>query len=193
MSYLIAAVDANMGLGKNNDLPWKDTEEGKKDMKYFREQTRGSAVLMGYNTWKSIGRLLPGRLNIIVTKSHYAEMQSIEETHNFNLKNNFDSNKSNTEIKVFDDLRNALLFALSYELRTNKRCYICGGRTIYKQYLEMFIPKIIYLTKFSENYNCDVKFPNEELHKFVDDECGVKISRSDIFRKYEHCAGGRFR
>ena len=194
MSYLIAAVDANMGLGLNNELPWRNTEEGKKDMKFFRTQTRGCAVLMGYNTWKSIGRLLPGRLNIIVTKSHYNEMKFIEDTHNYNkIWCKLEWAGHNADIKVFDDFKEALLYALSYETETNKQCYVCGGRTIYKQYLEMFIPKKVYLTKLSKNYNCDVDFPKEVFYNFAHDKSTVKVLKNDIFRIYEHCEGGRFR
>jgi len=182
MSYLIAAVDANLGLGLNNNLPWKETDEGKKDMAFFRKQTRNSAILMGYNTWKSIGRPLPGRLNIIVTKRHYDEMKLYIDTYN----------KPNTSIEVFNDLKKAVLFALDYENKTNKCCYICGGGEIYKQYLKMFIPKIIYLTKFTKNYNCDVFFPIEYLEKYTEHNlCKITID-DDIFYTYRHCTGGCF-
>ena len=193
MSYLIAAVDSNMGIGLNNDLPWTNTEEGKKDMKFFCKQTQNSAVLIGYSTWKSIGKLLPGRLNIIVTKSHYAEMKSIENIHNYNKTHNFDYSNDNTDVKIFDDLKLALLFALDYERTTNKHCYICGGKTIYQQYLKKFIPKKIYLTRFKNDYNCDVQFPLEEFNDFIRDNTCVKLLSNDIFHIYEHSHGGRFK
>jgi len=193
MSYLIAAVDLNMGIGLNNDLPWTNTEEGKKDMKFFCTQTQNSAVLIGYSTWKSIGCLLPGRLNIIVTKSHYDEMKSIENTHNYNKTHNFGYFNDNTDVKIFDDLKLALLFALNYERTTNKPCYICGGKTIYQQYLKSFIPKKIYLTRFKNDYNCDVQFPLEEFNDFIRDNTCVKLLSNDIFHLYEHSHGGRFK
>lgn len=61
----IVAVSRNYAIGKGGKLPWHFSA----DLRFFKETTLGSAVLMGSNTWRSIGRELPGRMNVIFTRS----------------------------------------------------------------------------------------------------------------------------
>jgi dihydrofolate reductase len=63
---LIAAVSENGVIGRDQKLPWHLPE----DFKRFKEITYGAPVIMGRKTYESIGRLLPGRKNIIITRSH---------------------------------------------------------------------------------------------------------------------------
>jgi len=66
---LIAAVAANGVIGINNTLPWRLPE----DLKRFKALTTGHAILMGRKTWESLGRPLPGRQNIVISrKSGYS-------------------------------------------------------------------------------------------------------------------------
>lgn len=64
---IIAAVAENLAIGRGNALLWHISA----DMKYFRKTTMGSPVVMGYRTWLSIGRPLPGRTNIVITRSPF--------------------------------------------------------------------------------------------------------------------------
>ena len=64
---IIAAVADNMAIGRDNELLWHISA----DMKYFRRVTMGCPIIMGYKTWLSIGRPLPGRKNIVITKSNF--------------------------------------------------------------------------------------------------------------------------
>ncbi|MEM0953488.1 MAG: dihydrofolate reductase [Pseudomonadota bacterium] len=61
---LVAAVADNGVIGRNNALPWRLSE----DLKHFKRITMGKPVLMGRRTWESIGRPLPGRSNIVITR-----------------------------------------------------------------------------------------------------------------------------
>jgi dihydrofolate reductase len=61
---LVVAVARNGVIGRDNQLPWKLPD----DMAYFRKVTMGHPVVMGRRTWESIGRPLPGRTNIVVTR-----------------------------------------------------------------------------------------------------------------------------
>jgi dihydrofolate reductase len=61
----IVAISKNYAIGKDGKLPWHYSA----DLKFFKETTTGNAVVMGANTWRSIGRPLPNRLNIILTRS----------------------------------------------------------------------------------------------------------------------------
>lgn len=64
MISIIAVVGKNRAIGRNNQLLWNLPE----DMKHFQEKTMGKTVVMGDRTFQSIGRPLPGRKNIVVTK-----------------------------------------------------------------------------------------------------------------------------
>lgn len=69
MISLIVAKAANGAIGKGNRMPWHISG----DLKYFKRVTIGHPVIMGYNTWLSLGgRPLPGRRNIVVSRSHTA-------------------------------------------------------------------------------------------------------------------------
>lgn len=61
----IVAVAKNNAIGKDGKLPWHYPA----DLKHFKETTSGHAVVMGMNTWRSIGRPLPNRLNIVLSRS----------------------------------------------------------------------------------------------------------------------------
>ena len=60
----IVAVAKNLAIGKGGKLPWHYPA----DLKFFKATTMGNALVMGYNTWGSIGKPLPGRLNIVLSR-----------------------------------------------------------------------------------------------------------------------------
>lgn len=62
---LIAALDRHHAIGRDNDLPWRLPD----DLKRFKALTLGKPVLMGRKTAESLGRALPGRLNLVLTRS----------------------------------------------------------------------------------------------------------------------------
>lgn len=65
---LIAALDENFAIGRNGRLPWHLPD----DLRWFKRLTVGKRVLMGYNTALSIGRVLPGRDNLVLSLRHDA-------------------------------------------------------------------------------------------------------------------------
>lgn len=67
----IVAVAENFAVGKNGTLPWHYSA----DLKFFKQMTAGNAVVMGFNTWKSIGKALPNRLNIVLSRRETLENQ----------------------------------------------------------------------------------------------------------------------
>ena len=62
---LIVAMARNRVIGRNNALPWHLPG----DLRYFRQITMGKPVIMGRKTWDSIGRPLPGRMNVVITRN----------------------------------------------------------------------------------------------------------------------------
>ncbi len=61
----IIAVSRDLAIGRDGRLPWHYSA----DLRFFKETTTGNAVVMGANTWRSIGKPLPGRLNIVLSRS----------------------------------------------------------------------------------------------------------------------------
>jgi dihydrofolate reductase len=65
---LIAALDENFAIGRKGQLPWHLPD----DLRWFKQLTTGKNVLMGYNTAVSIGRALPDRVNLVLSRKHEA-------------------------------------------------------------------------------------------------------------------------
>lgn len=65
----IVAIAKDLAIGKDGKLPWHYPA----DLKFFKRTTTGNAVVMGFNTWRSIGRPLPNRLNIVLSRSAQIE------------------------------------------------------------------------------------------------------------------------
>jgi len=104
---LIAAVDKNLGIGKDGKIPW----DIKEDLKFFRENTENTAIIMGRATFDSIGRPLPKRKNIVMTRT-IKNREGVYEV------------RSSTE---------ALEEAMSY----SETISIIGGEHIYKEFLPL--------------------------------------------------------
>lgn len=83
----IVAVSRNLAIGRNGTLPWHYPS----DMSFFRRTTTNNAVLMGSNTWNSIGKVLPNRLNLVLSRTAEIEarpglvvVRSVEEVAEIN-------------------------------------------------------------------------------------------------------------
>ena len=70
----IVAIDLNHAIGKNNQLLWHLPA----DLKFFKQTTMGCPIIMGRKTYQSIGRLLPGRKNIIITRNEDFKIEGAE-------------------------------------------------------------------------------------------------------------------
>ena len=78
MISLMVAHDPNRVIGIDNELPWHIPA----DLAYFKEHTIGKGIVMGRNTFESIGRPLPKRRNIVVTRSDDYEAEGVDVVHN---------------------------------------------------------------------------------------------------------------
>ncbi|MBB3803985.1 dihydrofolate reductase [Xanthomonas arboricola] len=72
--HLIVALDRNNAIGRDNDLPWKLPD----DLKRFKALTLGKPILMGRKTAQSLGRALPGRLNLVLTRSGHVPFEGMQ-------------------------------------------------------------------------------------------------------------------
>src|SRR5215213_9366592 len=67
----IVAIAQNLAIGKDGKLPWHYSS----DLKFFKQTTLNNTVVMGFNTWQSIGKPLPNRLNIVLSRANSIENQ----------------------------------------------------------------------------------------------------------------------
>ena len=149
---MIAAIGKNNELGKNNDLIWKI----KDDMKFFKETTMGHPIVMGRKTFESLPNILPGRKNIVISKSDIL----------------------NSKIEVYKSIGEFLIANKDIE----EEFFIIGGASIYSQFLEL--ANKLYLTEIdSECKGADVYFPT--FNKTNWDKTILSENSSDNL-KYRH-------
>ena len=127
MISIIAAVSKNGVIGVDNKLPWDLPE----DLKRFKELTTGNVVIMGRKTYESIGKPLPNRINIVITRNKDFFVPGVITT---------------------NSLESALLKAGG-----DKHIFIIGGGEIYKQSIG-FADKL-YITEVDMEVEGDTKFP----------------------------------
>ncbi len=158
---LIVAAARNGVIGRNNELPWRLPE----DLKYFKAVTLGKPVIMGRKTHESIGRPLPGRLNVVVSRSAREEQDP--------------------------DLRWVTSIEAALELARREQpdapeIIIMGGEEIYRQSLPL--ADRVYLTRVDLEVEGDAHFPplsGEEWH-LTDEQPGADSAPvGHVFQRYD--------
>lgn len=135
----ILAIDDNLGLGYENDLPWP---HNKTDMKWFRECTSGHVVVMGRKTWESFGnKPLPNRTNVVISNSK--------------PEGKYDRWFSGSVEMILKTL------AEDYE---KLDIFVIGGANLYRQALP-FCDKL-YTTRIKGVYKCDTFMYNDDFKGF---------------------------
>lgn len=135
ISIFVAIVGVRRAIGKNNDLLYRISE----DLKRFKSITLGHPIIMGRKTFDSIGKALPGRTNIVITR---------------------DTNYEKEGVIAANSLEEALSKAKEID---QEEIFIIGGGEIYKQALP-FTTKL-YLTKIdADDKDADIFFPEFESH-----------------------------
>ena len=126
---IVAAIANNNVLGKNNQLIWHIPE----DLKYFKKLTTGHTIIMGRKTYESIGKALPNRKTIIISrqKDYIAE-----------------------GCTVIPNIEAALLLA-----EDDKEVFVAGGGEIYRQVINLPCTSRLYITKISASFDGDTFFP----------------------------------
>jgi dihydrofolate reductase len=142
---IIVAMDKNNLIGNNNKMPWYLPS----DLNYFKLKTLNHPVVMGRKTFESIGRPLPDRRNIILTRNKTYAQQGCEVIHS-----------KEELLNQFKD--------------SSEEVFICGGAEIYKQFLPY--SNKLYITRIEEEFEGDTYFPsiNLELWEKVSSQQGVK-------------------
>lgn len=150
---LIAAVSKNKVIGKKGGIPWNI----KKDLNFFKEKTLNSPIIMGRATFKSIGRPLPNRVNIVMTRS---------------IKNTEGVTEVTSVAKAIE--------AASID-KDSSEVYVIGGENIYKEFLP--IAHRMVLTEVELNIeDGDTFFPEWSISEWQEqsrdqrEENGIKFS-----------------
>ena len=136
---IISAVAKNGVIGKNNgELPWHISEE----FKHFKETTLGSPIIIGRKSFDSLGKPLPKRENIVISK---------------NRALNYPFN----DLKIFNNLDDAFNYCLN---KKYEKVFVIGGGQIYSQAINLVDEMIISRLNF--NADGEVSFPKFDENKW---------------------------
>ncbi|MGJ0429116.1 dihydrofolate reductase [Methylobacter sp.] len=156
---LIVAMASNRVIGINNQLPWHLSA----DLKRFRQITMGSPIVMGRKTYESIGRPLPGRTNVIISRDPAYKQEGC---------------------LVFNDIETAIESCG----QKFQEIFVIGGSALYESMLPM--ADTLYVTLINKEFSGDAFFPEidarhwaEVSREDIDDDPDASFSYS--FIKYE--------
>lgn len=160
MISFIFAMDENRLIGKGNELPWRLPE----DLKYFKRTTMGHPIIMGRKTFESIGRPLPGRENIIVTRNRDFQWDGCS---------------------VFYSIEELLDYCQKYP---EQEFFVIGGGEIFAKLFPY--ASRLYMTYIYHQFEGDTYFPlfDRNEWKLVSKEQGKKDEKNPYtyeFRIYE--------
>lgn len=146
MISLLWAMDENRAIGRNNQLPWHLPE----DLKYFKRVTMGKPIAMGRKTYDSIGRPLPGRENIVITRKRGVTIEGCTVIH---------------------DVKDLLK-------RDDEELFVIGGAEIFKEIIP-FADRL-YVTEIREEFEADTFFPEYNLSdwELIESTLGIKDEKN---------------
>ena len=159
---IIVAISDNNAIGRDNELLWHISE----DLRFFKRTTLGCPVIMGRKTFESIGRALPKRVNIVVSRC-------------FNTAE---------EVAVAGSLEEAFRVAQETNL---EKCFVIGGGQIYSQALPL-VDRLIVTHVHTVIEDADTFFPaidpavwtvEERSELFTDEETGYTYESVKYIRK----------
>lgn len=129
MITIIAAIGNNNELGKDNDLIWHLSA----DLKRFKKVTTGHTIIMGRNTFESIGKPLPNRRSIIITRNKEYTQEGCDVVHS---------------------LEEALKL-----IKNEEHAFIIGGAQIYNETMQKGLVDQLDITRVLSDFDADVFFP----------------------------------
>ncbi|WP_316736545.1 dihydrofolate reductase [Pedobacter aquatilis] len=150
---IAVAVGENFEIGKNNQLLWHMPA----DLKFFKQTTSGHTIIMGRKTFDSVGRPLPNRRNIVITRATELTIEGVE------VVNNLDE-------------------ALEITKNEEKPVFIVGGAEIYRQAL----PKTdtLYLTTIHHTFDADTFFPEIDRNEW--ETLSIEPHKADEKNTYDY-------
>lgn len=149
---MIAAMSNNRVIGLNNKMPWHLPA----DLQFFKKMTLGSPIIMGRKTYDSIGRPLPGRLNIVLSKDEKLKIDGCTVVHTF--MDALDAAKGSEEV------------------------FITGGAHLYNNFLDK--AKRLYLTLVDGEFEGDTYFPDYTQYQWK--EINRVVNQADENNPYPY-------
>lgn len=155
MFSIIVAIGKNREIGKGNKLLWHIPE----DLKNFKEITTGKTVIMGRKTFESIGRPLPNRKNIVLSKN--GDKESFEQK----------------GIELYQNLENLIA---DYK-NSEEEIFIIGGEQIYREFMQKGLVRRLYISyiEFSD-LEADAYFPEIDYNSW-------KIIKEKSYDNWKFC------
>ncbi len=154
MITIIVAIAKNNAIGKGNDLIWYLPA----DLKRFKKITTGHTIIMGRNTFESIGKPLPNRRSIIITRQK-----------DYKIEGCFTANSIEQALELAKD---------------ENEVFIIGGSQIYKQVLEKKLADRLDVTLVHEEFDADAFFPKIDLN--IWEETKREDFKADEKNKYDY-------
>ena len=149
----LVAMNADNVIGVNNDLPWKL----KDDLQHFKNYSMNKAIIMGRNTFDSIGRPLPNRFNIVVS-STMAETEGLT---------------------IAQNLTDAIELATNYSISVDQdEIVLIGGARIFDEGMK-YVNKLVISWVDAPNIKGDVYFPRFDLSEWRQDK-SEHFAKSDV-------------
>ncbi len=146
MLSLVAAISENNVIGKDNKIIWRLPE----DLKRFKEITTGHTIIMGRKTFESLGRILPERKHIVLTRDK-------------------DYRVRDENVQIVNEISD-----LDKYIDSDEECFVIGGAIVYRQLL----PKVdkMYITRIHSKFEGDSYFPviSENEWNIVEKVQGIK-------------------
>ncbi|WP_088808601.1 MULTISPECIES: dihydrofolate reductase [Listeria] len=157
MISFIWAQDKMGNIGKENKMPWHLPA----DLKFFKEQTSGHTIVMGRKTYDSLGKALPNRRNLVLSRDKSLQLPDAEVVHD----------------------KQTIL-----DLAANESVFICGGAEIYRLF-QAEVDRLI-VTKIDAAYDADTAFPEIDWSNFqlMSQTDGMRDEKSNVtfgFYTYE--------
>ena len=144
MLSLIVAMDENQLIGKNNALPWHLPA----DLKFFKKMTMNHTIVMGRKTFESIGKVLPNRRNIILTRDE-----------NWKKRHEVESYSSIEELQM--------------HIEPAEKTFIIGGANLFAQVFP-YVEEML-ITQIHDSFDGDVYFPDFNQEDWKVDVLGKGI------------------
>ena len=151
MISIIAAMDEKRGLGRNNQMAWNIPGE----LKIFKEITTPHPIIMGRKTFESIGRPLPNRTNIIISRDPSLYNRLVHYTQELIVCNSLELAIEKAKNSIGSD-----------------EIFIIGGGQIFKEALEKNLVDKLYLTLVKGDFNADIFFPEYSGFNIQSEEKG---------------------
>jgi len=149
-------MSSNRVIGVNNTLPWHISE----DLKHFKSLTTGHTIIMGRKTYESIGRPLPNRRNIVISRNTEVSYEGAEVVHS--IEDAFSICKNDNEV------------------------FVIGGSNIYEQALSLV--DYIYITEIKKSFSGDAFFPEINKQMWIESSRENHITNDGLefsFVKYQ--------